>query len=66
MVSADKINEMYLKASLGEISSFDFWNELGFDSEDPEIEREYLDRCLKIDPEFTGIAKKITRIYRMG
>ncbi|MCD4844756.1 MAG: hypothetical protein K8R25_09745 [Methanosarcinales archaeon] len=39
MVSAEKINEMYLKISLGEISSFDFWNELGFDSEYPEIER---------------------------
>ncbi len=47
---------MYLKASPGEISSFDFWNELGFDSEYLEIENEYLDTCLKMDPEFTGIA----------
>ena len=66
MVSAEKINEMYLKASLGEISSFDFWNELGFDSEYPEIEREYLNTCLRIDPEFTGIAKKLTRIYSLA
>jgi len=66
MVSAEKINEMYLKVSLGEISSFDFWNELGFDSEYPEIEREYLDTCLRIYPEFTGIAKKLTRIYSLA
>jgi putative hydrolase of the HAD superfamily len=66
MVSAEKINEMYLKASLGEISSFDFWNDLGFDSEYPEIEREYLDTCLKIDPEFMGIAKKLARIYSLA
>jgi putative hydrolase of the HAD superfamily len=66
MISTEKINKMYSKASLGEISSFDFWNELGFDSEYPEIEREYLDTCLRIDPKFLGIAKKLVKFYSLA
>ncbi len=63
MISAEKINEMYLRASLGEISSFDFWKELGFGDEYLEIEREYLDTCLEIDPDFIGVAKPLTKNY---
>ena len=66
MISTEKINEMYTKASLGEISSFDFWNEFGFGSQYPEIERDYLDTCLRIDPEFMGIAKKLAKNYSLA
>lgn len=66
MISAEKINEMYLKASLGEISSFDFWNELGFGSKYPEIERDYLDTCLKIDPEFVEVTETLTQNYSLA
>ncbi len=65
-VPAGKINEMYLKASLGEISSFDFWKELGFCSEYPEIEREYLDTCLTIDPDFIEIARTLAKNYHLA
>jgi len=66
MISAEKINEMYLKASLGEISSFDFWNELGFGSKYPEIERDYLDTYLRIDSEFVEIAKTLSKDYSLA
>ncbi|MBA7545684.1 hypothetical protein ES705_38056 [subsurface metagenome] len=66
MISAEKINEMYLKASLGETSSFDFWNELGFGSNYPEIERDYLDTCLRIDSEFAEIAKTLAKDYSLA
>lgn len=66
MVSAVKINEMYLKASLGEMSSFDFWKKLGFYSEYPEIEREYLDTCVRIDPNFMKVAKKLAKNYYLA
>ena len=66
MISAEKINEMYLKASLGEISSFDFWNELGFGSKYPEIERNYLDTYLRIDSEFVEIAKTLSKNYSLA
>ena len=66
MISAEKINEMYLKASLGEISSFDFWNEVGFGNKFPEIERDYLDTYLRIDSEFTEIAKTLSKNYSLA
>jgi putative hydrolase of the HAD superfamily len=66
MISAEKINEMYLKASLGKISSFDFWKELGFYSEYPEIEREYLDTCLIIDPDFLETARTLVKHYNLA
>ena len=66
MISTEKINEMYTKASLGKISSFDLWNEFGFDDQYPEIERDYLDTCLRIDPEFMGITKKLAKNYSLA
>ncbi|VVB97505.1 Phosphoglycolate phosphatase [uncultured archaeon] len=65
-ISAEKINEMYLRASLGEISSFDFWKELGFRSEYPEIEREYLDAYLTIDPDFIETARTLVKNYYLA
>jgi len=66
MISAEKINEMYLKASLGEISSFDFWNELGFGSKYPEIERDYLDTYFRIYSEFVEVAKTLLNNYSLA
>jgi len=66
MISAEKINEIYLKATLGEISSFNFWNELGFGNNFPEIEKDYLDTYLRIDSEFADIAKPLSRNYSLA
>ncbi len=65
MISAEKINGMYLKASLGEISSSNFWKKLGF-FRYWEIEREYLDTCLRIDPNFMVIAKKLAKNHYLA
>ncbi len=66
MISAEKINEIYLRVSLGEISSFDFWKELGFCSEYPGIEREYLDACLTRDPDFMETARTLVKNYHLA
>jgi putative hydrolase of the HAD superfamily len=65
-ISTEKIKEMYLKASLGEISSFDFWSQLGFGVEYPEIEKNYLNTCLKVDPKFEKAAEKLTKNYSLA
>ena len=57
-VSAVAIREEYLKASLGQISSYEFWKNLNLHKTYPEIETEYLDRCLTLDPEFVPVAEK--------
>ncbi len=65
-VSSEKINELYRKASLGEISSHDFWSQLGFESEYPDIEKDYLDRCWRLDPEFMNMARFLKESYSLA
>lgn len=65
-VSHEKINELYRKASLGEIGSYDFWRQSGFEGEYPDIEKDYLDSCLKLDPEFMSIAGSLKETYSLA
>lgn len=65
-VSSEKINELYRKASLGEIGSYDFWSQLGFGSDYPDIEKDYLDSYLKLDVEFLGIARSLKESYSLA
>ena len=65
-VNSEKINEFYREASLGQISSYDFWSQLGFESEYPDIEKDYLDGCLKMDPEFVSIARSLVGSYSLA
>ena len=66
LISRQLINQMYTEASLEKISAFDFWNELGFGSEYPEIEKDYLDACLRIDPEFMDVGRSLAEEYSMA
>ena len=66
LVSPEKVNKLYIKASLGEIPSFDFWKELGFMDDYPGIEKDYLDTCLTIDPEFRDIALLLATNYSLA
>lgn len=66
LASPDKINKLYVEASLGKMSSFDLWEELGFMGDYPDIEKDYLDTCLTIDPEFRDIALSLARSYSLA
>ncbi|KKL07592.1 hypothetical protein LCGC14_2584470, partial [marine sediment metagenome] len=65
-LSSKRIGELYTKASLGRISSYDLWSQLGFESEYPDIEKDYLDRCLKLDPDFVNIARCLKESYSLA
>ncbi|MBN1801538.1 MAG: hypothetical protein JW891_08535 [Candidatus Lokiarchaeota archaeon] len=60
------VEKAYIEASLGEISSKDFWNRLGLGDHYPEIETLYLNYFLKIDPEFVPIAQKFKKKLLFG
>lgn len=49
----------YNRVSLGKISSKEFFRRL----EIPDIEDEYLDECLRIDPDFLDVAKDLRKKY---
>jgi len=49
----------YIRASLGQITSLEFWTALGYNNEYPEIEIEFLDNWYTLDPEFLDVAKEL-------
>ena len=67
-ISRKKINEVYLKASLGHINSAQFWEELNFADSDnyAYIEKKYLDECLTIDEQFIDVATRLKKNYNLA
>ncbi len=65
-LSRDYINESYLRASLGLISSRQFWQEVGLGSQYPEVETSYLDTQLILDDGFLRAAKTLSERYSLG
>ena len=67
-IDKDTINELYLKASLGQISSEEFWHQTQICSngKEAEVEKEYLDSCLTIDPHFIEVARKLKEKYSLA
>ena len=65
-ISREKIIEIYLRASLGEISSCQFWREVELGKEYPEIETSYLQTQLTLDDEFIPVANSISKEYSLA
>jgi putative hydrolase of the HAD superfamily len=65
-VSAQLILELYRRASLGEMTSQQFWEEIGLGAGYPQVERQYLDSCLTLDPQFKGTAARLARSFKLG
>ena len=65
-LSPEFIQDLYFETSLGNLSSKEFWDRLGFSNEYPNIEKEYLDTCLKIDPEFKRVGGILKREYSLA
>ncbi|TCL62986.1 putative hydrolase of the HAD superfamily [Hydrogenispora ethanolica] len=64
----EQIRQVYLQASLGEISARRFWQEVGFPVSEahPDLEKNYLDNHLRLDPEFPEIAARLAGAYRLA
>lgn len=56
----------YIRASLGQVTSSEFWTALGYNKEYPEIEKEFLDNWYTLDPEFIDVAKELTEKYKLA
>jgi len=65
-ISSKTINEIYLRASLGQISSHQFWREVGLGAQYPKIEKHYLDTQLIIDDGFLKVIKTLSNRYSLG
>ncbi len=62
----ERINELYIEASLGRRTSEQFWQEVGLGVRYPDIETEYLDTCLSVDKDFYGVAERLADQFCLG
>jgi FMN phosphatase YigB (HAD superfamily) len=65
-ITSNQVNELYINASLGRLTAKSFWQELGFGNLYPKIETNYLDRYLKLDKEFSGIAIELQEHFNLA
>lgn len=63
-ISREAINEIYIRASLGQITARQFWDEVGLGG-DPEVEPAYLAR-LSLDPDFLPTARRLSERFSIG
>lgn len=61
-----RVRELYLRASLGVIAPPQLWLDLGLAAEFPQVEEQYLDTQITMDPEFPDAARKLAIPYRLG
>jgi FMN phosphatase YigB (HAD superfamily) len=64
-ISGEAINEVYIRASLGQITSRQLWDEVGLGDGYPEVETTYLAR-LSLDPEFLPTARRLSERFSIG
>ncbi len=61
--NVDKLRELYYtQVSVGKISSHEFFGQLGI----PDIERAYLNACLRIDTDFLKVARELGNRYTLS
>lgn len=65
-ITAEQIDDLYMEASVGRISARDLWRELGFGDRYPEIEGEYLSKCLRLDHGFRTAAQRLLHKYSLA
>lgn len=65
-MSKDEIYAIYRKANLGEISSREFWEDVGLGHEYPQIETRYLDSKSDLDTDFVPVARVLSKKYGIG
>jgi len=56
-IDEENVRDLYYKASLGSISSFDFWINLNLANKYPGIEKDYIYNNFEINPDFKEIAE---------
>lgn len=65
-ISQDEIYVEFRRAIIGEISSKEFWKNVGLGLEYPQIETTYLESRSDLDIGFIPIARSLSKKYRIG
>lgn len=65
-ISKDEIYTVYRRAGIGEISSREFWEDVGLGHKYPQIETTYLDSRSDLDSGFVPVARALSKKYGIG
>lgn len=65
-IASAQINELYLEASLGKITSSTFWERLGFKDNNRQTELNYLNSSLTPDKAFPDVANELKKTYNLA
>ena len=65
-LDAEYVHAAYRRASLGQISSREFWKSLNLEREYPTIQNEYLDTCVRLDPHFLNTVLRLGGKFSMA
>ena len=65
-LTIEEIHDVYIEASLGEITALEFWRRLGFEKDYPQIQRSYLDQYLTLAPQFKSVAQELSKSYKLA
>jgi putative hydrolase of the HAD superfamily len=65
-LDSETVHTEYRRASLGQISSREFWESLSLGGEYPAIENEYLDTCQRLNPHFLETARLLTGRFSLA
>jgi len=65
-IKSKTIVDLYLKASLGGITSRMFWKRTGLGNLYPKVEINYLNEYLKVNPQTIKLAKRLKKRYKLA
>jgi len=65
-ITQEQIVDLYIEASLGHMLSADLWQECGLGNYYPAVEKDYLDSCLRLDPDFIATAEQLSQNYSLA
>jgi len=65
-IAPERIRSAYREASLGMLEPSGFWQAVRLGAEYPEVERDYLDAALRIDPLFVPVAERLSASWSLG
>lgn len=68
IITQEEINKVYMDASLGKITSGEFWKKMNIPESEKEKDPciEYLDSCLTLDENFIEVAKELKDNYNLA
>lgn len=65
-ITQEQIVDLYIQTSLGHMLSADLWQECGLGNYYPAVEKDYLDSCLRLDPDFIATAEQLSQNYSLA